>query len=101
MLNVIIPEQKTINVIAPERKIINVFKGGQTLPGASGGATRFRFIQSEASDLWIVNHNLGVPPMVDVYNAGSQRIIAELEHTTINQFRVLLDRPLSGFVMYI
>jgi len=87
-----------LEILVPEKKIIVTFKGGQTLPGSS--QSRFEFTQSVASASWTVNHNLGYKPFVTILNAGSQEVIAEVNHTNNNQFVVLLNSPMSGLALY-
>ena len=57
----------------------------------------FDFIQSSPSSTWVINHNLGYKPSVDVYDSGSQQIQAEVSHSNVNQVVILLTTPIAGF----
>jgi hypothetical protein len=72
-------------------------KGDRGAPGTSGGL-KFIHTQSSASDEWIVNHNLGERPMVEVRSAGGQVIDAEVLHVSDNQLRVYFSTAFSGQV---
>lgn len=73
--------------------------GLQGVPGSSGAS--FEHLQSSPSDIWIVNHNLGFKPNVQVFDDQNRQIFAEIRHFSINQTRLIFNWPQTGFVRFI
>lgn len=48
----------------------------------------------------VVTHSLGYNPIVQVI-VGDEEVIAEVIHSTLNQFTVMFGVPLSGKVIYV
>jgi hypothetical protein len=73
------------------------------IPGPKGtdgaAAAKFVFTQTEASDTWTVNHNLGTKPLTSVLSSGGLEIEALVLHTTVNQLTVQLNSPFTGQVI--
>lgn len=65
-------------------------------PGA--GATAYVHNQVTPATTWIVNHNFGFWPIVEVINSAGEEIIAEVIHTSFNQARVYWAQPQVGLV---
>ena len=67
-------------------------------PPANGGAGAASYLhtQSVASATWTVNHNLGYRPAVSVLSVGGMLMLAEVQHTSVNQAVVYFDQPTSG-----
>lgn len=64
---------------------------------SSSGVSRFEHTQSVASDLWIINHNLGFfPTVVTVLSPGGREVSAEVCHVSINQLTVAFAVPYTG-----
>lgn len=57
--------------------------------------------QGSPSVTWTINHNLGYKPAVDVYNAGSQKVAAQVDHPTVNQTIITLNPATAGFARLI
>ena len=70
--------------------IVPLAEGG----GASGPA--YIHTQAVASDLWIINHNLGYRPDFTLYTVGGVQFFAGIDHPTLNQTRVTLGAALAG-----
>lgn len=62
-----------------------------------GGGPPFTYTQIIATDLWIVNHNLGYYPDVRVYNFQNQLIECDIHQVSINQTRLSFNQPFAGF----
>lgn len=66
-------------------------------PGASAPV---KYLQSfTASSLWTVNHNLGREPSVTVLTVGGLEMLADVQHTSLNQFTVSFSQPQSGRII--
>lgn len=48
---------------------------------------------------WIVNHNLGRRPAVEVYTSGGALMFADVLHLNTNAVQITFDEPISGFVV--
>ena len=68
--------------------------GPQGVPGVGGSA--YDHIQTAASDVWIINHNLGRRPSITLIDAGGSQIVGEVLHLSANQARAYFAIPISG-----
>lgn len=84
---------KVIRAGSSAVKVVKV--GTQGPPGASGGAF-FTHTQSAPSGEWIVNHNLGFEPNVQVRTVGGLVIGASVRHMSLTQLRVYVNPPVAG-----
>lgn len=100
-----IPGEPTIRYRGPEGRITAVSRRssapsiaaviGPQGPGGSGA--RYEHIQSVASALWTVNHNLGVRPVaVSVLSPGGVEVDAAVTHVSDNQLTVEFSIPYTG-----
>lgn len=88
--------------IAPEAAFtltLEVGQGPSGPPGTGGGGSAVRFTQASPLAEWVINHNLGIEPQVEVMSPGSVRVSAEVVHTSLNQTRVLFATPYAGFAL--
>lgn len=81
-------------VVVTNEKISVISEGIQGPPGASGAG--FTHTQVSAATEWIVNHNLGFKPVVEVINSGGVPGIPDVIHMTANQLRVYFAVPTAG-----
>lgn len=80
--------------------LLEVGQGPSGPAGAAGaGAAAFRHVQGSASSTWVINHNLGIEPQVEVMSPGSVRVNAEVIHVNLNQVQVLFAVPYAGFAL--
>jgi anthranilate/para-aminobenzoate synthase component II len=94
---VVITENGSTTVVTvPVTSTVTAITPGPQGPKGDAGAA-YDFIQSSASSVWTINHNLGFKPGVDVYDSGSQQIQAEVSHPSVNQTVILLTAPIAGF----
>lgn len=64
-------------------------------PGASGDFS-YDHTQSSASAQWIVNHNAGFRPDVEVRNSAGGVVGAEVLHVNVNQTWIMFSAPQIG-----
>lgn len=82
---------------APAR--VAVTQSGPPGPAGADGATLdFEHVQSDASTEWIVNHNLGVEPLVTVLTPGGVEMEANIVHVSVNQVRIYFASAQTGRV---
>ena len=74
-----------------------IHPGPQGPPGESSTDGSHIHQQPTASSTWIINHNLGFRPAVEVYNTGSQEIEADIVHTSVNQTVVSFTTAIAGY----
>jgi hypothetical protein len=58
------------------------------------------FVQNSPSDTWIVNHNLGRRPLVQLLTTGGVHMVGEIVHTSNNQFVAQFVQPTAGVARY-
>lgn len=87
--------------IAPEAAFDLTLEVGQgpSGPPGSGASAAVRFTQASPLAEWVINHNLGIEPQIEVMSPGSVRVSAEVIHTSLNQTRVLFATPYAGFAL--
>ena len=74
------------------------YKGDRGEKGDPGITLTFNFpLQLQ----WIVNHNLGRRPAVEVYTSGGALVFADVLHLNTNTVQITFDEPISGFVIII
>ena len=63
---------------------------------SEGTSAYYVHSQTTASAEWIINHNFGRHPIVQVYSVGMVKVIAEIVHVSLNQTRVYFALPVAG-----
>lgn len=60
------------------------------------GVPAYVHTQTTPSTSWVINHNLGFRPSVELLDSGSQEIDAEVSHPSANQTVVTLKVATAG-----
>lgn len=68
--------------------------GPQGPPGASGAG--FVFTQASPATEWVINHNLGFRPSVEIIDTGGNEVDAQVLHISVNQARVYFNTATAG-----
>lgn len=71
------------------------------LIGATAGLAAYVYSQSVPATTWVINHNLGRYPSVELFNSGMQEIDAEIVHPSTNQTLVTLNPATAGLARLI
>jgi hypothetical protein len=58
--------------------------------------TEYVHTQGSASTSWVVNHNLGFYPSVEILSVGFQEIEGTVTHNTINQTTISFETAIAG-----
>ena len=84
---------KTVTVVQGTKRILRI-----TVPGPQGPAGGIAYVHTQAapSTTWVINHNLGYRPAVELLDTGSQEIDAEIAHPSVNQTIVTLNPATAG-----
>ena len=69
-------------------------QGIQGVPGPIGDS--YEHVQSAGSVEWIINHNFGRNPIIDILSPGGLSVVAEVQHLTLNQTRAFFNLPQTG-----
>lgn len=64
-------------------------------------ARPFVYTQPTPAGQWTVNHNLGYRPAVAVFDSGSQEVIADVAHLSVNTTVITFTIPTAGFTRLI
>lgn len=86
-------ENDTVVVETPLTAVVTIVEQGPQGPAGSGA---YIHTQSSQSTTWIINHNMGFRPSVELLDSGSQEIDGEISHPTINQTIVRLNPASTG-----
>ena len=74
-----------------------IAQGPQGPAGSSGGASAtYVYQQVSPSTSWVVNHNLGFKPSVELLDAGSQEIEGDVFHASVNQAIITMSPATAG-----
>jgi hypothetical protein len=79
--------------------LLDYFAGGSS-GGSSGGAGGFTHYQPLAATEWIVNHNLGFRPSVEIMDSASQEIEGDVSHPSVNQTIITLNPATAGLARF-
>lgn len=63
---------------------------------AGPGAEVFEYSPPTAQAEWVLNHNFGRRPVVQVLSPGGFEVEAEVAHVSTNQARVYFNQPQQG-----
>lgn len=63
-------------------------------PGSSGLGINVQFVSP--SEEWLINHNLGYKPVVELFTTGGIEMQAAVIHTSVNQVLVQFNSPQAG-----
>lgn len=59
-------------------------------------AIRYEHIQTTPSLEWIINHNFGYNPMVQVFTVGGLNILCDINNINTNIVQITFNTPTSG-----
>ena len=73
-----------------------VFAGGKMKEIGSGSGSRFTHVQSDASAVWSIVHNLGFYPSVTLCDASGDEILGDISFADENTLTVSFSEAVSG-----
>lgn len=56
----------------------------------------YEHVESSPSAEWVVNHNRGQSPIVEVIDSAGRQIEADVLHINVNQTRIYFNQPVAG-----
>lgn len=79
---------------------LRVSIGGRGPRGEPGqAASKYQHTQVGAADTWVINHNFGYYPQVQVFSPGWVELDALILNLNINQTQVQFNSAQSGFAI--
>ena len=90
-----ISPQAKINIEVVNNPI--AIKGDKGADGAGASSVVFDFLSPQ--NMWIVNHNKGYYPNVIVIDIFNKVVLAEIEHSSLNQARIYFSSNQIGKVI--
>jgi hypothetical protein len=96
IVNVEAVTQTIVATDSSEGIVVTVITPGAQGPQGPAGAG-FLFTQGSPSTTWLINHNLGFKPVVQMFDAGSQEIEGLISHPSLNTTSILFAVPIAGF----
>lgn len=60
------------------------------------GSKPFTFTQATPLAVWVIDHNLGHRPDVDVYSQSGQLVRCDVDHPTVNRTVLSFSIPFVG-----
>lgn len=84
----------SVHLIALEKDLLSTILTGNI--GKVSGFSK-EHLQYTPSDSWVINHNLGRKPLVQVYTLGGVKMLTEVLHVSNNQALVRFDEPHDGY----
>lgn len=92
-------QKHTEQVRVVQQNIERVRSGQTGIAGLPVAAARYVHHQNTASTTWTINHDLGFYPDVVVLNSGSQEVICELIHVSVNTVVAQFVLPMTGLAI--
>ena len=91
--------QEFSNLFTPgEPKVVSLEMSFVLPTVSSGSSFPYVHVQSSPVDEWVVNHNLGYRPVIEVLSPGGIVVMADVVHTSVNQVRINFTSPQTGTV---
>jgi hypothetical protein len=75
--------------------IVNTITATTVGPQGPSGAG-YLHQQTSPSTTWVINHNLGFRPAVELFDSGSQEIDGDVAHPSVNQAIITLSPATAG-----
>jgi hypothetical protein len=60
------------------------------------GDLNFVFVQTSLSNIWIIKHNLGKKPTVNVFDTDNNELFGDIEYTNLDQMIIIFSQPVTG-----
>lgn len=80
-----------------EISLSSFVRGPKGDPGPAGPAgPTYEYVQTAPATQWVINHNLGFWPSVELRTVGGMEFDAEVLHMSNNQVIVLNTLPVAG-----
>ncbi|HET6631505.1 MAG TPA: hypothetical protein VFG73_02200 [Rhodanobacteraceae bacterium] len=83
-------------VTTGEQRVVEVGQMGVQGPPGQSGDTNFEFTQSTPSASWLVTHNLGKHPAVDVVDSAGTSVVGVVTHLSTKALRIDFAAPFAG-----
>jgi hypothetical protein len=85
-------DNNTAVVTVPIVNTVTATTAGPQGPSGAG----YLHQQTSSSSTWVINHNLGFRPAVELFDSGNQEIDGDVAHPSINQAIITLSPATAG-----
>lgn len=85
---------QSVTVSRPQALSV-VYVGTQGPAGASSAS--YTHTQTSAQSVWVINHNLGFSPAVQLRSLGHVTIGGDVAHPSVNQAVATFEQPFAGY----
>lgn len=85
-----------VSITNPGAGEVLTYNGSEWVDAEPNQNAAFVFVQSTPLATWVINHNLGFKPSVELLDQGGNEFDADVLHTSINQVVVYLSIPATG-----
>jgi len=86
-------------LFTPDGRVFNVTNELSFVLPTIGAAPPYSYTQVSPSSLWIVNHNLGYRPVIEILSDGGLVVEAGVAHISVNQTQISFNTPQTGTVI--
>jgi hypothetical protein len=87
----------TLEQVTREVTVMEVGRPGPQGPPGASGVVGFSHAQASPAAEWVINHDLGYRPVVELTDLGGNEIRAEVLHVSDNQTRIYFNLAVAGF----
>lgn len=77
-------------------RIMGGIPGPPGADGSGGGVQGLNLNFPSPLDEWLINHNFGYKPIVELFTTGGMEMQAAVIHTSFNQVLVQFNSPTAG-----
>lgn len=89
-------EQDFSDLFSADGRVFKVVNETALVVSIGGSSLPYVHTQSAPSTLWIVNHNLGYRPVIEVLSVGGIVVEANTTHVSDNQALISLNAAAGG-----
>ncbi len=94
--DIVIVEQDVSSTVSVTDDVVNIITVGAE-QGPPGTTESYLHYQTSESAIWVINHNFGYTPIIQVTDLLGQIIEVEVVHISNNQARAYFVTPMSGY----
>lgn len=91
-------EQEFSELFSLDARVFKITNQMAFVVNAGGSSLPYVHTQSSPSTTWVVNHNLGYRPVIEVLSPGGIVVGADVIHVSVNQAQINFNNPQTGTV---
>jgi len=91
-------EQEFSELFTADARVFKVTNEMAFVVNAGGSSLPYEHVQPTPASTWVVNHNLGYRPVIEVLSPGGVVVGADVVHVSVNQTQINFNNPQTGTV---